>query len=311
MAWIRQHPAQVRRTIDDAVRWIPSGRDRIRNMMEKRPDWCLSRRVLGRAITVLFSVKAKQSILCLEVMDRFIELVAEHGTDCWFSMPVEAFVPEGFKCPISGGTEFEKESDILDVWFDSGSSHIAVLEADPGLQSPADLYLEGSDQHRGWFMSSLVCSMAARDRAPYKAVLTHGFVLDGKGEAMSKSKGNVISPLTIIDKMGADVLRLWVISEDYRNDVAASDDIFQQLMDTYRRIRNTLRFLLGNLSDFDPTKNTVSPRQREELDRWALDQTAQLSNGASRRTTVSNFTRFTTPSPSSVWSRSAPCTSTF
>lgn len=264
--------------IDGAVRWIPDwGRDRIRNMMENRPDWCLSRqRSWGVPIPVLYSVKAKQSILCIEVIDRFIELVAEHGTDCWFSMPVSAFVPEGFKCPISGGTEFEKESDILDVWFDSGSSHIAVLEADPGLRSPADLYLEGSDQHRGWFMSSLVTSMAARDRAPYKAVLTHGFVLDGKGEAMSKSKGNVISPLTIIDKMGADVLRLWVISEDYRNDVAASDDIFQQLMDTYRRIRNTLRFLLGNLSDFDPAKDAVAPRQREELDRWALDQTAQL-----------------------------------
>ena len=262
----------------DGVRWVPVwGRDRIHNMMEGRPDWCLSRqRSWGVPIPSIYSVKAKQSILCVEVVDRFMELVAEHGSDCWFTMPVEAFIPEGFKCPISGGTEFEKESDILDVWFDSGSSHISVLESDPNLASPADIYLEGSDQHRGWFMSSLLTSMAARNRAPYRTVLTHGFLLDAKGEAMSKSKGNVISPLKIIDEMGADILRLWVISEDYRNDVIASESIFKQMMEAYRRIRNTMRFMLGNLTDFDPTTDSVAVAERSELDRWALGTTAEL-----------------------------------
>ncbi|MFW6303375.1 MAG: class I tRNA ligase family protein, partial [Candidatus Sumerlaeota bacterium] len=185
------------------------------------------------------------------------------------------FVPEGFTGP-DGEKEFEKEYDILDVWFDSGSSHISVLEADEMLDSPADLYLEGSDQHRGWFMSSLLVSMAARDRAPYKSVLTHGFLLDGEGVAMSKSKGNTISPLKIVDQMGADVLRLWVISEDFRADMRASDAIFKQMMETYRRVRNTLRFMLGNLEDFNPEKNTVPVEKRTELDRWALTALAKL-----------------------------------
>ena len=262
----------------DKVRWVPTwGHDRIHNMMSGRPDWCLSRqRSWGVPIPSVYSVKAKQSILAPEIVGKFIEHVATLGTDCWFSLPVESFIPEGFKCPVSGGTEFEKEFDILDVWFDSGSSHISVLEKDERLGSPADLYLEGADQHRGWFMSSLTCSMAARGRAPYKAVLTHGWVLDSKGQAMSKSKGNVISPIDIINKMGADVLRLWVVSEDYRSDVSASDAIFAQMMETYRRIRNTLRFLLGNLADFDPAQHTVPVAERTELDRWALNAAAEL-----------------------------------
>jgi isoleucyl-tRNA synthetase len=262
----------------DSVQWVPSwGRDRIYNMMATRPDWCLSRqRAWGVPIPSLYSVKAKQSILVPEVVDRFIEKVAVYGTDCWFTMPVEEFLPEGFVCPVSGGTEFEKENDILDVWFDSGSSHISVLEKDERLASPADLYLEGSDQHRGWFMSSMLVSMGARDRAPYKTVLTHGFLLDGKGQAMSKSKGNVISPLDIIKEMGADVLRLWVVSEDYRTDVAASKDIFKQTMETYRRIRNTMRFLLGNLVDFDPKTQMVPVARRSEIDRWAMAVLARL-----------------------------------
>ncbi|NQU43963.1 isoleucine--tRNA ligase [bacterium] len=263
--------------IENEVRWVPAwGKDRIYSMIANRPDWCLSRqRSWGVPIPSLYSVEAKESILSPEVIDRFAELVAEHGTDCWFTLPVEEFIPEGFKCPVSGGTTFEKENDILDVWFDSGSSHISVLEQDPGLASPADLYLEGSDQHRGWFNSSLVNSMASRDRAPYKAVLTHGFLLDEKGVAMSKSRGNVISPLAIMKDMGADVLRLWVISEDYRSDIRASKGIFQQMMDAYRRIRNTLRFLLGNLEDFDPSR-ALPAEEREELDRWALASLADL-----------------------------------
>jgi isoleucyl-tRNA synthetase len=276
--------ARCLEAIDKEVQWIPAwGRDRIYNMVAGRPDWCLSRqRSWGVPIPALYSVAAKQSILCVEIIDKFIERVAEFGTDCWFTLPVEMFVPAGFKCPISGGTEFLKEFDILDVWFDSGSSHMAVLEQDPKLASPADLYLEGSDQHRGWFNASLVTSVVARDRAPYKAVLTHGFLLDGEGQAMSKSRGNVISPLKIIDQMGADVLRLWVISEDYRNDIRASDGIFKQMMEAYRRIRNTMRFMLGNLADFDPDRHSAHPAKREELDRWALAELAVLIDRVSQ-----------------------------
>ncbi len=261
----------------DGVRWIPKwGRDRIYNMMDGRPDWCLSRqRAWGVPIPVLRSKKSGVSMLTPEIVDKFQKKVAELGSDCWFTLPAEEFVPDGLTCP-EGGTEFEKEFDILDVWFDSGSSHISVLEADEMLDSPADLYLEGSDQHRGWFMSSLLVSMAARDRAPYKAVLTHGFLLDGEGNAMSKSKGNTISPLKIIDQMGADVLRLWVISEDFRADMRASDAIFKQMMETYRRVRNTLRFMLGNLEDFDAETNMVAAKERTELDRWALTALAKL-----------------------------------
>ncbi|HBF34320.1 TPA: isoleucine--tRNA ligase [Candidatus Sumerlaeota bacterium] len=279
--------------IDNKVQWIPTwGHDRIYNMMKNRPDWCLSRqRSWGVPIPAVFSVKAQQTILCTEIIDKFIEQVAIHGTDCWFDLPVSAFIPEGFKCPYSGGTEFEKEFDILDVWFDSGSSHISVLENDPDLASPADLYLEGSDQHRGWFNSSLVNSMASRDRAPYKAVLTHGFVLDGEGYAMSKSKGNTISPLTIIKDMGADVLRMWVISEDYRNDIRASANIFKQMMEAYRRVRNTLRFLLGNIGDFDPAKNTVPVEKRLELDRWVLAKLGELIDGVTESYEVFEFNR--------------------
>jgi len=272
------------RAINEDVQWFPAwGRERIANMMETRPDWCLSRqRAWGVPIPSLYSVEAKQSILCAEIVERFAERVAEHGTDCWFTMPVETFIPEGFKCPVSGGTKFEKECDILDVWFDSGASHIAVLEQDEGLEWPADLYLEGNDQYRGWFMSSLTVAMAARDAAPYKAVLTNGWVLDGEGRPMSKSLGNVISPLDVIARMGADVLRLWIVSEDYRSDVRASEEIFQQIMDAYRRIRNTLRFLLGNLTDFDPEEDAVPPEERTELDRWALGALAQLLDRVTR-----------------------------
>jgi isoleucyl-tRNA synthetase len=261
----------------DKVKWVPEwGRDRIYNMIEARPDWCISRqRSWGMPIPSLFSVKAGHSILALEVIDRFIEQVREHGTDCWFTLPVEAFIPDGFVCPESGGTEFEKEFDILDVWFDSGSTHASVLEADPELASPADLYLEGSDQHRGWFHHALITSVAARDRAPFGTVLTHGFLLDEKGVAMSKSKGNVISPLDLMDRMGADVLRLWVASEDYRGDMKASKEIFQRISEAYRRIRNTLRFLLGNLSDFKPSM-VLADADLEEIDRWALWQLDQL-----------------------------------
>ena len=279
--------------IMNQVQWVPSwARERIFAMVQGRPDWCLSRqRSWGVPIPALYSVSARQSILCVEVVDRFIELVAQHGTNCWFEMPVEAFVPKGFKCPISGGTGFEKEYDILDVWFEAGSSHIAVLEQDEDLASPADMYLEGSDQHRGWFNASLFNSMAVRNRAPFKTVLTHGFILDGNGLAMHKSKGNVISPLTIIQDMGADVLRLWVISEDYRTDITASEAIFNQMREAYRRIRNTLRFMLGNLTDFNPEADSMPPAQRDELDRWALACAAELVDKATQAYETCEFHR--------------------
>lgn len=263
--------------INDDVQWVPQwGRERIGNMIAGRPDWCLSRqRSWGIPIPSVHSVKAGKSILAVEIMDKFIEQVEQHGTDCWYTMPVEAFIPEGFTCPESGGTEFRKEFDILDVWFDSGTTHASVLEADPQMHSPADMYLEGSDQYRGWFNSSLITSVGARDRAPYRTVLTHGFLLDEKGEAMSKSKGNVISPLDVIKKMGADVLRLWVASEDYRSDVKVSKEILDRVSEAYRRIRNTFRYLLGNLSGFSDA-DAVPEEQMEEMDRWAMAKLFEL-----------------------------------
>lgn len=258
----------------DNVKWIPRwGRERIYSMMEIRPDWCLSRqRCWGVPLPVVHCNKCHKSILDVTVIDSFINVVAEKGTDAWYTEPLEILIPAGFKCPECGSQDVSRETDILDVWFDSGASHIAVVEKHPDMDSPADMYLEGSDQHRGWFQSSLLVSMGARGRAPYKTVLTHGFILDEHGEAMSKSKGNVISPEEIINKFGADVLRLWVVSEDYRNDVKVSFEILERIAEAYRRIRNTLRFLLGNLSDFNPEEHTIDYKELMEFDRWALHQ---------------------------------------
>ena len=265
------------RAIDD-VTWIPRwGRERIANMVAMRPDWCLSRqRKWGVPIPAVQCEDCGEDMLEIPVIDKFIEQVAEKGTDAWFSEPDESVIPEGFSCPHCGGKSFKKKTDTLDVWFDSGSSHIAVCEQTPDLGSPVDLYLEGSDQHRGWFQSSLLVAMGARNRAPYKSVLTHGFILDAKGEAMSKSRGNVIAPKKIIQKMGADVLRLWVASEDYREDVRISMEILDRISDAYRRIRNTFRFMLGNLGDFDPEKDAVEYGEMPEIDRWAIYKLANL-----------------------------------
>ena len=262
----------------DQVEWIPSwGRARIYNMMVMRPDWCLSRqRKWGVPLPSVQCQGCGSDLLEIPVIDRFIEQVAEKGSDSWFVDPDESVVPEGFKCPKCGATSFKKRNDTLDVWFDSGSSHISVCEQIEDLGSPVDLYLEGSDQHRGWFQSSLLVGIGARDHEPYKAVLTHGFILDAKGMAMSKSKGNVIAPQEIIDKMGADVLRLWVASEDYREDVRISLEILDRISDAYRRIRNTFRFLLGNLGDFDPDKDVMAYEELEEIDQWSLHKLSDL-----------------------------------
>jgi isoleucyl-tRNA synthetase len=207
-----------------------------------------------------------------EIIDHVAGLVEDQGADVWFTESEEKLLPTGTRCPSCGGDQFRKETDILDVWFDSGVSYAAVMERRPYLDSPCDLYLEGSDQHRGWFHSSLLCSAGTRGEAPYKNVLTHGFVVDGEGKAMHKSAGNVIAPEDLIKTYGAEILRLWVAGEDYRDNIRLSEEILQRLTEAYRRIRNTCRYLLGNLSDFDVRKDRVPYGQMEELDRWALHQ---------------------------------------
>ena len=251
------------------VSWTPSwGQQRIYGMVEARPDWCLSRqRSWGVPVTVLTCTACGEILKSEAVCRRIDELFQQKGADAWFLHEAADFVPEGVACAC-GGSEFRKETDILDVWFDSGTSHAAVLEERPELRSPADLYLEGSDQHRGWFQSSLLTSVGTRGRAPYKGVLTHGYVVDGQGKKMSKSVGNVVAPQEVIDRYGAEVLRLWVASENYQDDVKVSDEILKHVSDAYRKMRNTLRFLLGNLSDFDPARDAVGPEALFEIDRW-------------------------------------------
>ncbi|MCX7019926.1 MAG: isoleucine--tRNA ligase [bacterium] len=264
--------------IDASIKWIPKwGHDRIYNMIAQRPDWCLSRqRVWGVPIPAVDCKACGKAVLSPDVIAKFAAVVESRGTNAWFEDEVEAFLPDEFKCPDCGAREFDKEHNILDVWFDSGSTHVGVLESRPELRSPADMYLEGSDQHRGWFHSSLLISMAIRGKPPYREVLTHGFVLDGKGEAMSKSKGNVIAPQDVIKKYGADVLRLWVASQDHGDDDKVSNEILERVGEAYRRIRNTIRYLLGNLCDFNPATDTVPYEELTEIDRWALHQLHEL-----------------------------------
>jgi len=256
------------------VNWLPQwGMERILGMVENRPDWCLSRqRAWGVPLTVVYCGQCGEVLNDEIIMGRITDLFEKEGADAWFSHELAEFIGPDAKCRKCGSTEFIKEEDILDVWFDSGVSYAAVLEERTELAAPADLYLEGSDQHRGWFQSALLASVGTRGIPPYKSVLTHGFVVDSQGKKMSKSIGNVIAPEEIIKKYGAEILRLWVASEDYRDDIKISDTILQQLADAYRKIRNTVRFILGNLYDFDPATNTVPDSEMDELDRWALYQ---------------------------------------
>jgi isoleucyl-tRNA synthetase len=260
------------------VAWIPPwGRDRIYGMIENRPDWCVSRqRAWGIPITVFYCNTCKQPLVNQETIDHVARLFEEKGADIWFEEGTHHLLPKGAHCPQCGGKDFSKEMDILDVWFDSGVSWAAVLEKRSNLEFPASLYLEGSDQHRGWFHSSLLTSVGTRGCAPYRTVLTHGFVVDGEGKKMSKSAGNVVAPDEIINRLGADVLRLWVAAEDYRDDIKISNEILKHLADSYFRIRNTFRFLLGNLYDFDPEKERVPSHDLHEMDRWALHQLQKL-----------------------------------
>ncbi|MCF8055340.1 MAG: isoleucine--tRNA ligase [Desulfocapsa sp.] len=260
------------------VKWTPSwGMQRIHSMVENRPDWCLSRqRTWGVPITVVSCVSCGEVVKDEALVARIDELFREEGADAWFRHELSDFLPAGTTCVSCGASEFKKEEDILDVWFDSGTSHAAVCEARKELRSPADLYLEGSDQHRGWFQSSLLTSVGTRGHAPYKGVLTHGYVVDGQGKKMSKSIGNVVAPGEVIEKFGAEILRLWVSSEDYRDDVKVSDDILKQVADSYRKIRNTIRYMLGNLTDFNPESHSVAFEEMEEIDRWALGKFEEL-----------------------------------
>ncbi|MGO9578164.1 MAG: isoleucine--tRNA ligase [Desulfobaccales bacterium] len=264
-------------TAIDRVTWIPRwGRERIYQMVERRPDWCISRQRAWGVPIVAFHCRACGAVLLTpEILAAIIQRVRREGADFWFDTPAADLLPPGAACAC-GASDFKKETDILDVWFDSGVSWAAVLEPDPDMALPADLYLEGSDQHRGWFHSSLLTCVGTRGQAPYKGVLTHGFVVDGDGRKMSKSLGNVIAPQEVMDKYGAEILRLWVAAEDYRDDVRLSPDILKQLADAYRRFRNTARFMLGNLYDFDPQRHWLEPDKRSELDRLALSWLAQL-----------------------------------
>ena len=258
----------------DQVEWIPKwGRERIYGMIENRPDWCVSRqRSWGVPITAFSCTACGEYIADGAIMDHVAEIFKKESSDVWFDWSAEQLLPAGSTCPKCGAASFEKENDILDVWFDSGVSHAAVLEPSAILKSPADLYLEGSDQHRGWFHSSLLESVGTRGTAPYKSVLTHGFVLDGQGRKMSKSVGNVVAPEDVIKKFGADVLRLWVSAMDYQDDTRISQEILTRVAEAYRRIRNTCRYILGNINGFDPETESVPFSEMPEIDRWALHQ---------------------------------------
>ncbi len=256
----------------DRVEWIPpQGRDRIYEMIRHRPDWCVSRqRSWGVPITVFYCLGCGGVLANENTFQKVASIFEKEGAEAWFEKEARELLPEGTRCSKCGGEEFSKETDILDVWFDSGVSWAAVLECNPELEYPAHMYLEGSDQHRGWFHSALLTSVGTRGKAPYRSVLTHGFVVDGQGKKMSKSLGNVVVPEEVIRNYGAEVLRLWVSAEDYRDDMRISTEILQRLSEAYRRIRNTARFMLGNLFDFQPGLHQVSYQDLREIDRFAL-----------------------------------------
>lgn len=274
--------------IEQEIQWIPKwGKDRILGMMQSRPDWCISRqRVWGVPIVAFACLDCNQILVSKEIADHVADLMEkEGGSDIWFSKSAAELLPKGTACKKCGGGRFQQEFDILDVWFESGVSHAAVLKNArrwPELKWPADLYLEGSDQHRGWFHSSLLAALETDNRPPYKAVLTHGFVVDGAGKKMSKSAGNVVAPQEVIGKYGAEILRLWVSATDFREDVRISQDILVQLVEAYRKIRNTCRFLLSNLYDFHPSDGPVRREDLHEIDRWALHRLQVLNEKVQR-----------------------------
>ncbi len=262
------------------VKWFPGwGEERIYNMISERQDWCISRqRVWGVPIPIFYCTRCNTHLINKETIEAVSLLFSKEGSDAWFVKEAAEILPVGTTCPSCGNDGFRKETDTMDVWFDSGSSHDAVLETRPELSWPSDLYLEGSDQYRGWFHSSLLTAVATRGEPPYKAVLSHGWVVDGEGRKMSKSLGNVIAPEHIIKQYGADILRLWVSSADFTHDVHLSENILKQLIEVYRKIRNTTRFLLAGCFDFNPSHNAVNYDALEEIDRWALYRLAKLGD---------------------------------
>ncbi|HEY3128219.1 MAG TPA: isoleucine--tRNA ligase [Acidobacteriota bacterium] len=264
------------------IKWIPEwGEERIASMISNRPDWCISRqRIWGVPIAAFYCSACNEILATKETILYVADIFESEGADAWYARSEAELIPPGTRCGRCGKTEFRKEFDILDVWFDSGSSHLAVLTDSDNLRWPADMYLEGNDQYRGWFQSSLLIGVGVRGSAPYRSVVTHGMTLDVEGRAMSKSQGNVIPPQDIIKESGAEILRLWVCSIDYREDARLSLEILSRSRDAYRKIRNTARFILGNLYDFNPEKHRVDPDSMLELDRWALAKTFEVSERA-------------------------------
>ncbi|MGH9451786.1 MAG: isoleucine--tRNA ligase, partial [Terriglobia bacterium] len=272
------HDALRQRALDQIkqVRWSPAwGEERISNMIATRPDWCISRqRVWGVPITVFHCEACGAPLMDAKIARPAVELFRTEGADAWYTHPVEDLVEPGARCPACGNSKLKKEMDILDVWFDSGSSHFAVLGQRPDMPWPADVYLEGGDQYRGWFHSSLLVALVTHRAAPYRQVLTNGWVLDSEGRAMSKSLGTGVQPEEVIKTHGAEILRLWAASVDFREDVVISPEILARLSDAYRKLRNTFRYCLANLFDFDPERDCVAPGDLEEIDAWALDRAA-------------------------------------
>jgi isoleucyl-tRNA synthetase len=261
------------------VNWIPNwGKVRILSMVKERPDWCISRqRAWGIPIPALYCKSCETPILTAQSVENALEIFAKEGADSWFTKGLKHFVPDNFNCPNCGSKELRQETDILDVWFESGTSYYPVIAQKEKLSLPVDLYLEGTDQHRGWFQASLITSVAAFGKAPFVSVLTHGFVVDENGRKMSKSLGNFIPTDTVLKEFGADILRLWITSVDFRNDTRTSLKIFAESGEAYRKIRNTFRYLLGNLYDFDPAKDSVVPERMAEIDRWALARLQEVT----------------------------------
>jgi isoleucyl-tRNA synthetase len=262
----------------ERVTWDPEwGEERISNMIATRPDWCISRqRIWGVPIAVFLCEKCHEPLNDSAINKSIVKLFAKDGADAWYSKDVASLLPKGSTCPNCSSTEFRKEMDILDVWFESGSSWNAVLEVEPELRFPADMYTEGGDQHRGWFHSSLLCAVGLRDQAPYRLVATSGWTLDEQGRAFSKSLGNGVDPVDVANRLGGEIIRLWVASVDFREDVAASENLMQRVSDNYRKLRNTLRFLLSNLDGFDPATDAVAWSEMQPLDQYILARTAEL-----------------------------------
>jgi isoleucyl-tRNA synthetase len=275
--------ATLRERSLDAVRnhvqWVPGwGEERIANMLTNRPDWCISRqRSWGVPIPAVGCSSCGEVVLTKELTTRAADVFAEYGADSWYERPIAEFLPDGFACPKCGGTDVEREANILDVWFDSGASHEAVLAQRPELHWPAEVYIEGSDQYRGWFHSSLLVGLGTRERAPYHAVITHGFVVDEDGKKMSKSLGNSVEPQEVIKQHGAEVLRLWSAMVDYREEVRLSKQILDRVVEAYRKLRNTLRYLVANLNGFDPATDLVPADRLHEVDRYILARYADAA----------------------------------